>query len=103
MNQPVDIGAYMQAVGEAARDAARALARATTSDKNRALLAAARALRRDEARLRAANPDDLAAAHAAGHDAAFVDRLTLSAKAIEAMARGLEEIAALPDPVGEIT
>ena len=63
----------------------------------------AAAIRRDEAKLLAANASDVAAARAAGHDAAFVDRLTLTPKSIAAMADGLEQIAALPDPIGEIT
>ena len=71
--------------------------------KNLALRAIAAALRRDAARLLDANAHDVARARAAGHDAAFVDRLTLTERSIEAMARGLEEIVALPDPVGEIT
>jgi glutamate-5-semialdehyde dehydrogenase len=98
-----DVAGYMRGVGEAARDAARALARADTAAKNRALEASAAALRRDAASLQEANARDLSAARAAGHDAAFVDRLALDACAVEAMARGLEEIAALPDPVGEIS
>ena len=103
MNQPVDIVAYMEAVGQAARDAARALARASTADKNAALVATARAIRRDHARITAANTEDVEAARAAGHDVAFVDRLALSPKSIDAMATGLEAIAALPDPVGELS
>jgi len=98
-----DVGAYMRGVGEAARAAARDVARADTRVKNDALSAMAAAIRRDSAKLLAANAGDVAAATAAGHDAAFVDRLTLSEKTIAAMAKGLEEIAALPDPVGEIT
>ena len=98
-----DVAAYMAGVGAAARAAARELARADTAAKNAALHAMAAAIRRDEAKLAAANADDVAAAKAAGQDAAFVDRLTLSPKTIEAMAEGLEQIAALPDPVGEIT
>jgi len=98
-----DVAAYMRAVGEAARAAARDLARADTNAKNRALHAIATAIRRDEARLLTANRDDVAAAQAAGLDAAFVDRLTLTGKAVLAMADGLAEIAALPDLVGEIT
>jgi len=98
-----DVAAYMRAVGEAARAAARDLARADTSAKNHALHAIATAIRREEARLLAANREDVAAAQAAGLDAAFVDRLTLTGKAVHAMADGLAEIAALPDPVGEIT
>ncbi len=103
MNQPIDIAAYMQGVGAAAREAARALARATTAGKNAALVAAAAALRRDQATLLAANRDDVAAARTAGHDAAFLDRLTLAPKTVTAMAEGLLEIAALPDPVGEMS
>ncbi|HEX6138266.1 MAG TPA: glutamate-5-semialdehyde dehydrogenase [Casimicrobiaceae bacterium] len=98
-----DVAAYMRDVGEAAREAARALARADTRTKNRALAAMAAALRRDAAALKEANARDVAAARAARQDDAFVDRLALSDRAIEAMARGLEEIAALPDPVGEIS
>jgi len=98
-----DVGAYMRGVGEAARAAAREVARASTAAKNAALLAMAKAVRADIAALIAANADDVAAARSAGHDSAFVDRLTLKPETIEAMATGLEAIAALPDPVGEIT
>lgn len=103
LDASADVAAYMQSVGEAARAAARVLARADTAAKDRALAAMAGAIRRDAAKLLAANAEDVAAARAAGHDAAFVDRLSLSAAGIEAMAKGLEEIAALPDPVGEIS
>ncbi|HEY3583582.1 MAG TPA: glutamate-5-semialdehyde dehydrogenase, partial [Casimicrobiaceae bacterium] len=88
---------------EAARAASRVVARADTNVKNRALVHAALAIRRDAQRLVAANARDVDAARIAGHDAAFVDRLTLTPKTIDAMAKGLEEIAALPDPVGEIS
>ena len=98
-----DVGAYMMGVGENARAAARLLARADTNAKNVALGRAAAALRRDARRLLEANARDVAAARAAGHDAAFVDRLTLTPDGIEAMARGLDEIATLADPVGEIS
>jgi len=98
-----DVAAYMRGVGEAARAAARVLARADTAAKDRALGAMAAAIRRDEAKLLAANAEDVAAARAAGHDAAFVDRLALTPTSIEAMAEGLEQIVALPDPVGEIS
>ncbi len=101
--QTDDVAAYMRAVGVAARAAARELARADSAAKDRALLAMAAALRRDAKALLAANADDIASARAAGHDAAFVDRLTLMQKSIEAMAVGLEAIVALPDPVGAIT
>ena len=98
-----DVGAYMHGVGEAARVAARELARADTKAKNGALAAMAAAIRRDATKLLAANAQDVAATREAGHDAAFVDRLTLGAATIAAMAEGLEQIASLPDPVGEIT
>jgi len=90
-------------VGRRARAAAREVARADTAAKNRALLAAAAALRRDVNRLLAANAEDLKTARLGGRDAAFVDRLTLSEKGIEAMAAGLEQVAKLPDPVGEVS
>jgi glutamate-5-semialdehyde dehydrogenase len=98
-----DIDAYMRTVGEAARAAGREIARADTSTKNTALLAMATAIRSDEARLLAANADDVAAAKASGHDAAFVDRLLLTRESVTAMAEGLKQIAELPDPVGEMT
>jgi glutamate-5-semialdehyde dehydrogenase len=92
----------MRGVGEAARAAARALARAPTHAKNEALTRTASSLRTNAAALLAANAQDVQAAHTAGHDDAFVDRLALTPMSIDAMARGLEEIVALPDPVGEI-
>jgi glutamate-5-semialdehyde dehydrogenase len=98
-----DVAAYMRSVGEAARAAARAVARADTDAKNRALHAMATSIRRAEGRLIAANKEDVDAARAKGHDEAFVDRLTLTPRTVLAMADGLAEIAALPDPVGEIT
>jgi len=103
MNAPLDIKSYMLEVGRRARVAARELARADTDAKNRALTAAAKALRRDAKKLIAANADDLKSARAGGKDAAFIDRLTLAEKTIEAMAEGLEEVAKLPDPVGEVS
>ena len=99
----MDVQTYMVSVGKAARAAARAIARADTATKNRALLAAADALTRGSDALLAANARDVDAARAAGLDAPMVDRLTLSPKTIATMAQGLAEVAALPDPVGEIT
>jgi len=96
------IADYVHGVGAAARDAARAMARADTATKDRALAGIAVALRRDEARLLAANAEDVAQARADGRDAAFVDRLTLTAKGVAAMAAGVEAIVSLPDPIGEI-
>jgi glutamate-5-semialdehyde dehydrogenase len=101
--QNVDVTGYMRAVGAAARVAARELARADTNAKDKALHAMANAVRHDEAKLLAANAQDVAAALAGGQDAAFIDRLTLTSHALFAMADGLDHIAMLPDPVGEIT
>lgn len=98
----MDIQAYMHTLGQQARAASRQLAAASTQAKNDALLAMAAAIRSRAQELLAANATDLDAARAAGLEAAMVDRLTLSAKGIEAMATGLEQIATLPDPVGEI-
>ncbi|MCL4747795.1 MAG: glutamate-5-semialdehyde dehydrogenase [Burkholderiaceae bacterium] len=99
----MDIAAYVADVGRRAREASRAMARAATAAKDQALRATAAAIRRDVAALKAANAKDLVAARAAGHDAAFVDRLALGEGAIEAMAIGLEQIAMLSDPIGEIS
>jgi glutamate-5-semialdehyde dehydrogenase len=103
MNAPVDIKSYMLEVGRRARAASRELARADTATKNRALLATAQAVRRERGRLLAASEEDAKAARAAGNDAASIDRLTLTDKSIESMAEGLEQVAKLPDPVGEIS
>jgi len=104
LNVPgLDLPAYMREVGERARAASRILACAPTAAKNAALEAIALAIVREERRLLAANAQDLAAAHAAGSDAAFVDRLALDASSIGAMAEGVREIATLADPVGEIS
>ncbi|ARU30653.1 glutamate-5-semialdehyde dehydrogenase [Sulfuriferula sp. AH1] len=99
----MDIKTYMHQIGQAARTASRALARADTLAKDRALLAIADAIERDTEILQAANGQDMAAARANGLDAALLDRLALNAKSITGMAEGLRQIAALPDPVGEIT
>ena len=92
-----NIETYMHDLGRRARAAARVLARTDTASKNRALLAIAAAIRRDATLLMQQNALDLAQARAAGKDAAFIDRLTLDAAAIEAMAEGVEQVAALPD------
>ena len=103
MNAPADIKLYMEDVGRRARAAARVVARAGTDAKNRALIAMAAAVRRDAAGLLAANAEDVAAARAAGKDGAFIDRLALTDKGVEAMAQGLEQVATLRDPVGEVS
>jgi len=92
----------MHGVGRAARHAARTMARAETRAKDAALLAMADAIDTGSPVLLAANAQDVAAARAKGLDGAMVDRLTLNAKGIAAMAEGLRQIAALRDPVGEI-
>ncbi|HEX2604600.1 MAG TPA: glutamate-5-semialdehyde dehydrogenase [Oxalicibacterium sp.] len=99
----MDIKHYMNEVGQRARKASQAMAKADTAAKNRALLLIAAAIRRDADALRAANKKDLDAARANGLEPAMLDRLTLSDKAIATMAEGLEQIVALPDPIGEIS
>ena len=94
----MDIKHYMQTVGRQARAASRRLAGATTAEKNAALLHIAAAIRRESAALVAANQEDLAAARAAGLDTAMLDRLTLSAKGVESMAEGVEQVATLRSP-----
>lgn len=93
---------YMTRLGRAARDASRVLARASTAQKNRALQAAAAALDAARAELVAANELDLAGGRANGLDAAMLDRLALTPKVIDSMIEGLRQVAALPDPIGEI-
>lgn len=99
----MDIKAYMQQLGRRARVASRHLARASTAEKNAALLAVAAAIRREKAALVAANEEDLAAARAVGLEPALLDRLTLDGKGVDKMAEGVEQVANLPDPIGEMT
>ncbi len=98
-----DIKAYMRDVGQRARIAARVLAVASTAAKDAALAAIAVEIERGRDALMAANKKDLDAGKNAGLDAAVLDRLELNAARIQAMAEGLRQIAALADPVGEIT
>ena len=98
-----DIASLMCGMGVAARGAARAMARAPTAARNAALLAIAQAVRTERMRLQAENARDLDAGRAKGLDAAMLDRLRLSDQALETMALGLEQIAELPDPVGELS
>jgi glutamate-5-semialdehyde dehydrogenase len=102
MNAP-DIAALMEHLGLAARAASRAMAAAPTAAKDAALRHLAAALRRETPSLAAANERDLAAARAAGLDGPMLDRLKLTPKVIETVAVGCEQIAAMPDPVGEIS
>ena len=94
---------YMLGLGEAAKGAARAMARADTNAKNSALIAIAEELEANEAALILANEEDLSAGRERGLDDALLDRLALNPERIQAMADGLRQIAALPDPVGEIS
>ena len=94
---------YMSAVGQAARAAATLMAAASTAGKNAALLALARQIRAHAGELKARNASDVANAEKNGLDAPMVDRLRLTDKVIETMAESCEQVAALPDPVGEIT
>ncbi len=94
---------YMTDVGRRARAASRIVGRTETRLKDAALLAIAAALEADEDALRAANRLDLEAGRASGLEPALLDRLELSAKGVRAMAQGLREVAAQPDPIGAIT
>ena len=106
MNKPetfpanVDIAAAMAAIGKAARSAAHDIALASTAAKNLALTTAAQSLHARRTGILAANATDLDAARARGTQGSFLDRLALDNARIDAIARGLEDIAALPDPVG---
>jgi len=99
----MDIKTYMQNMGIEARAASRLMARADTVTKNLALTTIAQAIRRDKSALLAANKADVEAARANGLEAAMLDRLTLTEKSIATMAEGLEQIASLADPIGEIS
>jgi glutamate-5-semialdehyde dehydrogenase len=92
----------MLAIGQQARAASRAIAKASSEQKNRALLNIATAVRRDVAKILAANALDVKRAKTNGNDVAFIDRLTMTEKSIETMALGLEQIVSLADPVGHI-
>ena len=98
-----DIKRYMQEVGQRARAAARAMARAETAPKDAALMAMAAEIERQTDALIAANKKDLDAGKVQGLDSAMLDRLELNGARIKSMAEGLRQIAALADPVGEIT
>ncbi len=99
----MDIKHYMEQLGQQARTASRAMARADSATRNRALSLIADAIERDAAQLRAANQRDMDAAAANGLAPAMLDRLALSDKAISTMVEGLRQIVALPDPIGEIS
>lgn len=97
-----DIAAMMSGLGAAARDAATALAVATTEQKNAALEGAAGAIRASLPKILAANAKDIEFARQKGVRESLMDRLKLDADRIEAIARGMEDVAALPDPIGGV-
>lgn len=94
---------YISRIGRQAREASRSMARASTAAKNAVLERIAELLLEQEADIRAANEADLEAARAEGLDEVFLDRLTISAVGLRAMAEGCRQIAALEDPVGTVT
>jgi glutamate-5-semialdehyde dehydrogenase len=98
----MDIKQYVTDKAKKAKAASRALANISTEIKNNALFKMAAGLEKESARLMAENKKDLAEAEKKGLSKAMIDRLTLNADRIKAMADGLREVAALPDPVGEI-
>src|SRR3990172_9509370 len=99
----MDIKSYVEKTAAAAKAASRALAKIPTKAKNDALLIMAEKLTASEARLVKENYKDITAGEKKGLSKAMLDRLTLNPSRIKAMAEGLREIAALPDPVGEVT
>ena len=99
----MDIKQYMQQLGQQARAAARVLAAADSGAKNRALAAIAEAVDASRQAIAEANQKDLQAGEAAGLDAAMLDRLALTPARIDGIIEGLKQVAALPDPVGEIS
>ncbi len=98
----LDVKQIMRDMGREARAASRRMARASTNEKNAALAAIAAAIRREREAIRSANREDVETARAAGLDEAMLDRLSLTDKSIATMAEGLEQIASLPDPIGEM-
>jgi glutamate-5-semialdehyde dehydrogenase len=93
----------MQDIGRRARQASRAMARASSEQKNQALLHIAKLIRERSNEIQRVNGLDVARAQTNGQDAAFIDRLTMTPKTIESMALGLEQIVSLDDPIGKIT
>jgi len=98
-----DIARYVQALGVAARAASRAIARASTQDKSAALQAIAAAVNDARSDIKSANEGDMSAASKNGIDQPLIDRLLLDDKGIDRMLEGLQQVDALPDPVGEVT
>ena len=102
-NSKNTIQQMMQAIGRRARQASRAMARASSEQKNQALLHIAKLVRERSEEILRVNALDVARAKTNGQDAAFIDRLTMTPKTIESMALGLEQIVSLEDPIGKIT
>jgi glutamate-5-semialdehyde dehydrogenase len=102
-NSTNTIQQMMQDIGRRARKASRAMARASSDQKNRALLHIAKLIRERNEEIQRVNAFDVARAKTNGQDAAFIDRLTMTPKTIESMALGLEQIVSLEDPIGKIT
>jgi glutamate-5-semialdehyde dehydrogenase len=103
VEQKLDVAAAVRELGIAARAASRELARASTETKNDALAAMAGQIRSQAKRILSANASDVAQARSDGCDAAFIDRLSLTPALVEQMAAGVEQVAALADPVGAIS
>lgn len=99
----MDVKQYMTTVGQSARQASRAMAAAKTGTKNNALIATAEAIERARGKLLVANQQDMEGGRSNGLDAALLDRLELTEARIDDMVEGLHQVAALADPVGEIT
>ena len=99
----MNIKDYMQRLGQQARAASRTIAAADTGQKNRALQAIANALRQSRPSLLAANQRDMQQGQQEGLDSALLDRLDINDERIDGMIEGLQQVAALPDPCGEIT
>ena len=102
-NSTNTIQQMMQDIGRRARQASRAMARASSEQKNKALLHIAKLVRERSDEIMRVNALDVARAKTNGQDAAFIDRLTMTPKTIESMALGLEQIVSLEDPIGKIT
>lgn len=102
-NINTDVVAQIKVIGQKARTASRAMARASKTAKNQALIHLAALVRKNADALKLVNAQDVARAKTNGQDAAFIDRLTLTDKTIATMAEGLEQIAKLSDPIGEMS
>ena len=102
-NSSSEIGTLMEQMGRAALDAASVLSQATTQQKNQALVAAAKAVRASASRILAANAQDMELARSHSLGGALLDRLRLDEKRVEGIARAIDEVVALPDPIGEVS